>query len=510
MLVVTNQNLELEIQELNYFVHIKQAGSEEYYGEHYREAGPAEFLCNLGGVGKEPAPQQREEKDRSVCLVIAEERNDLREYGSGLVSVQPGEVEHVLDNEPSLRKRIGNEESSRHRYKAERKEHAYNHGDLDALSVHPGSQTNEGAVDDSPNNKVPTRTVPEAGYEEGDHCCHIVITILNALAEHAAEDVIAEESRKRHVPTLPVILEIACLKGRVEVLGDLDVEHPAHTDRHVGVTGKVEVVCNRVLKRVIPRRHEWHVVADIIKVKLSVGTHRVGKEHLLGRTDREKEETERDILGLKTEIVLVLKLADHLGMVNDGTYDQLREERDEQQVVEDVVILGELLVRIDNVGNKLECEERDTDRQDNVFEREIGAEDRVSVFNKEVSVLVVSEQSHVAEDAERAQDLALNLVRRIHPAERDTDHIVGKNASHEEREEVGCALRVEEERSDDQPELRKGEPFEVIEHVVNYNYCRKEQKYKFIGCENHDKPFLISGAWSNPAPSFRKTLCTGS
>ena len=126
-----------------------------------------------------------------------------------------------------------------------------------------------------------------------------------------------------------------------------------------------------------------------------------------------------------------------------------------------------------------------------MLEREIGAEDRVCVFNKEVCVLVISEQSHVAEDSESAQELSLNLLGRIHPAERDTDHVVGKNTSHKEREEVGGSLRVEVERSDDQPELRKGEPFEVIEHVINDNYCRKEQKYKFIGCENHDKPFLI-------------------
>ena len=186
--------------------------------------------------------------------------------------------------------------------------------------------------------------MPEAGYEEGDHCCHIIITVLNTLSENASEDVVTEESRKSHVPALPVILEVACLKRRIEVLRNLDVEHPAHTDSHVGITGKVKVICNSVLERVIPRRKKRHVVADIVKVELGVGTHGVCKEHLLGSTDREKEETERNIFGLKTEVVFVLELADHLGVMNDGSYDQLREECDKEQVVKDVVVLGELLV----------------------------------------------------------------------------------------------------------------------------------------------------------------------
>ena len=98
------ENSELEVQELYYFIHVKQAGSEKYYGEYNGEAGPAELLRDLCGVGKEPAPQEREEQDRSVRLVIAEERNYLREEGCGLVTVQPREVEHVFDNKPSFRK----------------------------------------------------------------------------------------------------------------------------------------------------------------------------------------------------------------------------------------------------------------------------------------------------------------------------------------------------------------------------------------------------------------------
>ena len=58
------------------------------------------------------------------------------------------------------------------------------------------------------------------------------------------------------------------------------------------------------------------------------------------------------------------ELGHHLLVVDDRSGDELGEEGDEQQVVGEVVFAGLAAVGIDEVGDLLEGEERDAERQD--------------------------------------------------------------------------------------------------------------------------------------------------
>ena len=69
--------------------------------------------------------------------------------------------------------------------------------------------------------------------------------------EQIGRDVTAQ----RNVPPLPEIDNILRLVGRAEVKRKVDRKHPRETERHIGVTGEIEIQLQRIAKCATPREH---------------------------------------------------------------------------------------------------------------------------------------------------------------------------------------------------------------------------------------------------------------
>ncbi len=78
--------------------------------------------------------------------------------------------------------------------------------------------------------------------------------------------------------------------------------------------------------------------------------------------------------------------------------DQLRKEADEQAVVGEVVFFHHAVMGIDQVGDLLESEEGDRQRQNDVFHPPTEIQRRIQRAEQEAGVFVVDQQQYVGRD----------------------------------------------------------------------------------------------------------------
>ena len=141
--------------------------------------------------------------------------------------------------------------------------------------------------------------MPEAGHEKRHHRCYVVIPPFAVLLINGAENIIAQESGQCHMPPSPVILEISCLVRGIKVVRNHDVEHHSKSDRHVRVTGKVKVIRNGILNRVIPRTDHRQIVVNISKKRLCIGRQRICQQNFFCAADRKEKQTGRHMLRIQ-------------------------------------------------------------------------------------------------------------------------------------------------------------------------------------------------------------------
>jgi hypothetical protein len=108
-----------------------------------------------------------------------------------------------------------------------------------------------------------------------------------------------------------------------------------------------------------------------------------------------------------------LELRNHLGVVHQRARDQMREERHEQRVADDVSLDFGAAHHVDQIGDLLEGEEGDAERQHDVEERQRRAGQRVDAVEQEIGIFKKAEHCEVEHDADRADAAAAQRV--FHP-----------------------------------------------------------------------------------------------
>ena len=182
--------------------------------------------------------------------------------------------------------------------------------------------------------------MPEAGYEKRDHGRNIIVAPCDAVLINATEYIRTQETGKGDVPSPPVILEVSCLVRRIKILRDVNIKHPAQAYGHIRISGQIKIVRYRILDGGEPGDQQLRVCGDGIEKVLRVRGHRIRKKDLFGASDGEQKQPERNVVIVELQVFRVFKLRDDLRMMNDRSHDQLWEERDKEQVIDKVILLG--------------------------------------------------------------------------------------------------------------------------------------------------------------------------
>ena len=129
----------------------------------------------------------------------------------------------------------------------------------------------------------------------------------------------------------------------MEVERQADAEESGGSDRHVRVTGEVEVDLKAVGGGRGPGFTDGHVPfagGGEPEESGGDGCEVVGQHDLLEQAGEEDGQADREVHPALGAESAALELRQHLLVVDDGAGDELGEESDEEQVVDEMILLG--------------------------------------------------------------------------------------------------------------------------------------------------------------------------
>lgn len=168
-------------------------------------------------------------------------------------------------------------------------------------------------------------------------------------------------------------------------------------------------------------------------------------------------------------------------MVDNRSHNQLREERDKQQIVDNIVLLRFASVRIHQECDQLERKEGNTDGKYNMLQTVIAAGQQIVVLDKEIGVFVVSQKADITGQADEKQQLFLDGLVSLHSGHGTSDDVVSYDTAQKEGEEIGAALTIEVQGAYHQPDFGHRIILKFIQNKINKKGNRQKQKDKLIG-----------------------------
>mgnify|MGYP007053703927 CR=1 FL=1 len=110
----------------------------------------------------------------------------------------------------------------------------------------------------------------------------------------------------------------------------MEAEHPAHTDGHIGVAAEIEIDLEGIAKRHQPAAGKAHS-----RQRIQLGnddTAGIGQQHLLGKAD---EEPQKAVVQVTCLDLPLAQAGSNVGVVDDGTGDELREKGEVSSKIND-------------------------------------------------------------------------------------------------------------------------------------------------------------------------------
>lgn len=179
------------------------------------------------------------------------------------------------------------------------------------------------------------------------------------LAQHHRQiHPIAQEARRRDVPSIPEIGDAERLVGREKILRQQDTEHARQADRHIGVAGEIEIKLHRDVEGRQPRldRRQTQPGGGSAEQTVDVDCERVGDQDLLRQAEAEDGDADGKIRGIETPEIFLIQLRNDFARMHHRTRDRDREKTAEHRVAQKIAIAIHPARAIRQVANLLEGE----------------------------------------------------------------------------------------------------------------------------------------------------------
>jgi len=300
------------------------------------------------------------------------------------------------------------------------------------------------------------------------------------------------------VPAPPERADRGRAIGRQEVQRQHQPEQQPQPHRHVGIAGEVEVDLQREGQARAPALGEADRAALGGGLEHWIGqpAERIGQQHLLGDAERQQHEAARQALGQARPQRLELELLDDLVMADDRSGDKVREQHHPQCIVGEAVARRRAAPEIDQIGDLLEGEEADAERQHDAERLVLEPQQRLDASHREVGVLEDAEQQQIGRHA-RGHHPAQGQARR-QPRQQPVDG----DRPDQQRHQPPVPVAVEDQRGRDHgpaPRLGVGG-----QDVIGGERQRQERQQEGLGMEQH-----ANGDGWRPTLAARPRPCTG-
>ena len=227
-------------------------------------------------------------------------------------------------------------------------------------------------MDRSPGDERPAGAVPESADQHRQHQVSVREEPTAAVAAERDVDVVAQPARERHVPATPEVLDRHRRIRGVEVLREAEAEEEREPDRHVRVPAEVGVDLDRV--SVDPdERLERRMLVGCPEDRVDDrGGEVVGDDDLLEEAGPDEEEGPR-----RVDVAWIagsLELREELSRPHDRACHEMGEEGEIRGELPEADRLPVAAVRVHDVADRHEREERDPDREDDRADRQRNVE----------------------------------------------------------------------------------------------------------------------------------------
>ena len=368
------------------------------------------------------------------------------------------------------------------------------------VMVHGQPQT----VQPAPDHESPGGPVPEPAQQHGRHQIDGAARLAMAVAAQRDVEMVAQEMAQRDVPAAPELHDRGGFVRAVEVDRQAEAQTAGQAQRHVGIAREIEEDLQRVGNGSDPGRCQTRRVAPFRHREQGGGVRldAFRDQDLLGETDGEQGEADAQIV---PDVVLagrIVELRGDLVVLDQRSGHDVREEADEKRMGKEASRLGLPAGDIHQVGDLLEGEEGDRQRQAQAQLGDVQSGQRIDIAGQEVGIFEEAEQGEIEDDPDRQQGL-------IAPATHETrDDMIGDHRDQQEQdvadepERPDHALAVQSRqfmpgRAGDIPpsveeetgsgEQGQGGPVRDVtaRQIVGEQHGRQEKKQEFERIEDH-------------------------
>ena len=317
----------------------------------------------------------------------------------------------------------------------------------------------------APHDVAPGRAVPEPAEDHGRKQVEQGAALPATRPPEGVVDEVSQPPAEGHVPAPPIVSDAGGRIRVVEVVGNLEAEQQCAAAHQVHVAGKVAVDLHRVPEHRHPQRRRGVVLRHLEDIADTEIEQERSEHHPLEQTGQDERDGERQLLDAGRRRPLDLR--QQVASPADRTDQQLGKERHEHREVDQALRLRtRLAVHFDQVGDGLERVERDADRQDDLRDRQVGAEPHgeeriVQGLGEEAGVLEPRQRNEVGRHPEGKPPAP----RKPRPPVDDTgDHVVAGDGERQQPHEIPPVAAVDPgARGDQQQLLRRARPLECPE-----------------------------------------------
>ena len=132
--------------------------------------------------------------------------------------------------------------------------------------------------------------MPQPAQQHRRHQVCLAPHLAAPVAPQGDIDGVAQESAQADMPSTPEVGDVGRLVGAEKVHRKPDVEHPRQSDRHVGVSGKVEIDLQRIGQRRVPglKQAERRTPRDGVEADIGEPPKHVRQHQLLGQAEQKE------------------------------------------------------------------------------------------------------------------------------------------------------------------------------------------------------------------------------
>ena len=200
------------------------------------------------------------------------------------------------------------------------------------------------------------------------------------------------------MPAFPDIPDGVRLEGGTEIHRQFKAEHSADATRHITVTAEIKVKLETVAQNRNKSRPEIQIIlhhAHHIKHGVHKQRKYVSQKYFFPKAQYKQRHAVIKHFPVRLPVFPCLQRRNKFTVQYDGARNQLGKECHKTGIVQQTVAGRFSLVTVHHIGNLLEREKADTQRQCNFFYLPVRMKKEIAVVHEKIKILKIKQQSDI-------------------------------------------------------------------------------------------------------------------